>query len=51
MPKKPDKDNLEKFAADCLTGVAWEDDCQVVAGFTQKWYSDDPRTEITICEL
>lgn len=48
--KKPDLDNLAKFLKDCLTGIFWRDDAQIVeylAG-TGKWYSDRPRWEITI---
>lgn len=46
--KKPDLDNLVKFAKDCLNGVAWGDDSQVCFFFAWKGYSDDPRTEIEI---
>lgn len=48
--KKPDKDNLEKFAMDALTGICWSDDRQVSAGSTEKIYSTDPRTVIYITE-
>ena len=27
--RKPDADNLEKFLNDCLSGVLWDDDCQI----------------------
>ena len=49
--KKPDLDNLEKFASDCLTGLVWKDDSQIVRSITEKRYSKDPRTEIRITEL
>ncbi len=49
--KKPDIDNLEKFCLDCLNGVAWDDDCQVVKMVSEKHYSDNPRTEIEIVEI
>jgi len=43
---KPDKDNLEKAVLDALTGDSWwNDDCQVFAGHTEKYYAakaDDP---------
>ena len=47
---KPDRDNLEKFASDCLNGLAWRDDSQIVDGRCRKLYEDHigPRTEITI---
>lgn len=51
---KPDFDNLDKFAADCLKGIAWIDDCQVVSAHTTKdyiWESEEPRTEIEITEV
>ena len=37
---KPDKDNLEKAIFDCLTDDGWwEDDAQIYAGQTEKWYA------------
>lgn len=49
--KKPDLDNLIKFAKDCLNGVAWRDDSQVVAIRAIKKYSREPRTEIFLKEF
>ena len=46
--KKPDKDNLEKFVFDSLTGMFWHDDNLICAGDTTKAYSLDPRTVISI---
>jgi Holliday junction resolvase RusA-like endonuclease len=46
--KKPDVDNYEKFAADCLNGLAWKDDSQVVDCHSKKRYSENPRTVIEI---
>ena len=48
---KPDIDNLKKFVLDCLNGVAWKDDCQVVKASQVKWYSENPRTEIEISRI
>jgi Holliday junction resolvase RusA-like endonuclease len=45
---KPDFDNLAKFYCDCLNNVIWADDCLVVRGEIDKFYSDDPRVEIEI---
>lgn len=47
---KPDIDNMEKFVADCLNGIAWTDDSQIVMSHTSKHYADDgnPRTEIEV---
>lgn len=33
---KPDRDNLDKSVLDCLTGIVWADDSQVVAGSLEK---------------
>lgn len=46
--KKPDLDNLIKFAKDCLNGVAWHDDSQVCELTARKIYGEQPRTEIII---
>lgn len=46
--KKPDTDNLNKFYRDCLKGLAWKDDAQVVWSETKKMYSDNPCTELII---
>lgn len=49
--KKPDVDNLVKFIFDCLNGIVWRDDSQVVWCDAVKKYCDDiPKTEITIWE-
>jgi Holliday junction resolvase RusA-like endonuclease len=48
--KKPDIDNLVKFSMDCLNGIAWEDDKQVISLSSYKYYSLKPRTEIIIEE-
>jgi Holliday junction resolvase RusA-like endonuclease len=49
--KKPDIDNLVKFAFDCLNGVAWGDDAQIIKMVAYKQYcavTEDPRTEIEV---
>lgn len=43
---KPDLDNIEKFYADVLTGIAWKDDAQVVQSWSEKRYSDKCGVEI-----
>ena len=51
--KKPDADNLAKFAGDCLTGLAYKDDCQVWDSRVVKgWSTHNPRTEVCLnyCE-
>ena len=49
--KRYDTDNLLKWVLDCLNGMAWKDDCQVVELYGKKEYSDNPRTEIKIGEV
>ena len=45
---KPDVDNLQKYILDCMTGVVYEDDCQVVDIRARKIYSETPRTVMCI---
>lgn len=49
--KKPDIDNLIKTILDSLNTIFFKDDKQIVVLHAGKWYSDNPRTEITIREL
>ena len=44
--KKPDLDNLEKFALDCLEGLLYENDSQVYWLKSIKRYGRNPRTVI-----
>lgn len=46
--KKPDWDNIGKVVADSLNQVAYRDDAQVVDSKVRKFYSDQPRIEVTI---
>ena len=49
---KPDGDNIEKIILDALTGVAYEDDKQVVrCDGWNKMYSKDPGVLFTIGEV
>jgi Holliday junction resolvase RusA-like endonuclease len=48
---KPDLDNLVKFVKDCLNGIAWHDDSQVVSIMAKKLYDYEgggARSEIII---
>lgn len=45
---KPDLDNLEKFYLDCLSGLVWQDDAQVVVNKSKKIFTENPRVEIDI---
>jgi Holliday junction resolvase RusA-like endonuclease len=49
--KKPDLDNLVKFVKDCLNGIAWKDDSQVVKMIAAKGYSAAPFTMVEISEF
>lgn len=48
---KPDRDNLDKFVLDALTGVFFTDDKIVCDGRIVKKYSTIPRLEIFIQKL
>lgn len=45
---KPDATNVLKSIEDALNGIAYKDDCQIVAGGFSKHYSERPRVEITV---
>jgi len=49
--KKPDIDNLVKFYCDSANGVMFNDDSQISNLKAFKYYSDDPRTEITMYHM
>lgn len=49
--KKPDIDNLEKFAADCLNKLAWKDDSQIIILKSMKLYGNVAKTKIKIREI
>ena len=46
--KKPDLDNVLKIIMDALTGVAFEDDNQIVQVYIEKLYGQEPRVEVTL---
>lgn len=46
-----DVDNYLKSISDGLNGVAYFDDCQIVQATVNKWYSEEPKAEITIREV
>ena len=47
---KPDTSNYVKLIEDALTGIIWEDDNCIVDLSASKYYSDDPRIEVTVTE-
>ncbi len=46
--KKPDVDNIIKAVLDALNGVAYTDDAAIVEANIKKFYSNDPRIELTL---
>lgn len=49
--KRPDTDNLLKFSLDCLSGVVFKDDSQIIYLGGGKFYSNEPKTLIMIEEI
>lgn len=49
--KKPDMDNIIKVVADSLNQIAYRDDAQVVDCQIRKFYSCQPRIEITLVSV
>lgn len=50
--KKPDRDNMQKYVSDVLecAGI-FKNDSQVCCGFSAKYYSGNPRTEIVVSDF
>ena len=48
---RPDVDNFCKLIFDALNGIFWKDDCQICRLFSEKLYSESPRTYILIQTL
>jgi Holliday junction resolvase RusA-like endonuclease len=46
--KKPDFDNIAKIICDALNEIAFKDDSQVYDCHVQKFYSENPRTWVTV---
>lgn len=46
--KKPDCDNITKIILDSLNTIAYKDDSQVVTAIVNKYYSCNPRVEVTL---
>lgn len=46
--KKPDWDNIGKIICDSLNLVAYHDDSSVVDAQVRKFYSENPRVDVTI---
>ncbi len=48
---KPDLDNITKSVLDALNKISFNDDSQIVSLHLHKFYSEEPRTEITIEDM
>lgn len=46
--KKPDLDNIAKIVCDALNGIAYHDDAQIYDLHIRKFYSHQPRVEVTL---
>lgn len=49
--KKPDADNVLKVVADSLNHIAYHDDAQIVDTQVRKFYSYNPRLEVSIQKI
>ncbi len=49
--KKPDWDNIGKIICDSLNLVAYHDDSAVVDAQVRKFYSENPRVDVTILQI
>jgi crossover junction endodeoxyribonuclease RusA len=49
--KKPDADKLLRAVLDSMTGIAYEDDSQVVRVFAEKKYGSPEKTVVTIRQI
>lgn len=49
--KRPDLDNLQKFLFDCMNGLIFKDDSQIVAIHARKIYAENPGTFVRIFPL
>jgi Holliday junction resolvase RusA-like endonuclease len=49
--KRPDADNMLKFYLDCMNGIAFVDDSQIVVPLVIKRYDNNPRIEITLVPM
>lgn len=46
---RPDIDNILKAIFDSLNGIAYKDDNQIVSVIARKYYSDNPRVDVFLC--
>jgi Holliday junction resolvase RusA-like endonuclease len=49
--KVPDIGNLDKLQTDCLQGLVIKNDSQIVYSRSHKYYAEEPRTEIELCQI
>jgi len=49
MHQKPDADNIAKFVGDCLNGLAYHDDAQIMSNKSEKfWCIRGERVEVEL---
>jgi Holliday junction resolvase RusA-like endonuclease len=48
---RPDISNTAKFSEDCLLGIVIKDDSAIVDSSLHKYYGEQPRTEIELCQI
>ena len=48
---RPDEDNIKKPINDALEGLAYKNDSQIVSSRFDKYYSENPRVELTLEEI
>lgn len=49
--KKPDADNVYHFYTDCMKGIIYHDDSQIVSETVDKFYSETPRVDVEVMEI
>lgn len=49
--KTPDASNMVKFVEDCLNGILWADDSQIVEISAVKFYGEEPKTTIAVKQI
>lgn len=48
--KKPDADNIAKIVCDSLNGIAYSDDASITTLRVSKYYAENERVEVVICD-
>jgi Holliday junction resolvase RusA-like endonuclease len=48
---RPDEDNLSYLVTNALKQIVYKDDSQICKKVVHKYYSDDPRTVVTVTKM